>query len=161
MKNTKRCSGRPPHRTICTAPVITMRSHCALFACALALCLSQLSGLAVASSNAVSSCRADDAASADALGRRGGGAIAVDDGVDHKTREVIRRFLDSSPGNAQEYPFHIQGWRWHSMSLARDSLRLERLAQRLSDTNDDDGYSALERAADYVVDFNMAGMFRI
>ncbi|KAL9179193.1 hypothetical protein ACHAXT_008483 [Thalassiosira profunda] len=141
-----------------------MRSHCALFACALALCLSRLSGLAVASSHAASSsCRTDDrdAASADALGRRGGGAIGVDDGVDHKTMDVIRRFLDSSPGNAQEYPFHIQGWRWHSMSLARDSRRLERLARRLSDTNDDDGYSALERAADYVVDFNMAGLFRI
>ena len=47
------------------------------------------------------------------------------------------------------------------MSLARDARRLERLARRLSDTNDDDGYSALERAADYVVDFNMAGLFRI
>lgn len=53
------------------------------------------------------------------------------------------------------------------MSLERDSRRLERLATHLSNTNNiegegaSDSLAALEQAANYVVNFNMAGLFRI
>lgn len=55
------------------------------------------------------------------------------------------------------------------MSLIRDSKRLQRLADHLSansvkiddDTNAEDGYKALEEATNYVVNFNMAGLYRI
>mmetsp|Transcript_27509 Transcript_27509/g.58794 ORF Transcript_27509/g.58794 Transcript_27509/m.58794 type:complete len:279 (+) Transcript_27509:417-1253(+) len=57
--------------------------------------------------------------------------------------------------------------RWHFMSLVRDSRRLERLAMHLSNSNNiiegdgESGLAALEQAANYVVNFNMAGLFRI
>lgn len=49
------------------------------------------------------------------------------------------------------------------MSLIRDSGRLERLANKLSKNSDADssGLAALEQAANYVVKFNMAGLYRI
>lgn len=54
------------------------------------------------------------------------------------------------------------------MALVRDSKRLERLAKNLLLSNnskdDSDGQAdlaALEQAADYVINFNMAGLFRI
>lgn len=50
------------------------------------------------------------------------------------------------------------------MSLIRDSNRLERLAKFLLydvEGPDDSGLNALEKAADYVVNFNMAGLHRV
>ncbi|KAL3795717.1 hypothetical protein ACHAW5_004487 [Stephanodiscus triporus] len=97
----------------------------------------------------------------------GGGGIDVD------TRDVILRFLDCTTKRDEiveedDRPFHIQGWRWHSMSLIRDSRRLERLSRHLAnitkDRDDEEssfGFEALERAANYVINFNMAGLFRI
>lgn len=54
--------------------------------------------------------------------------------------------------------FHIQGWRWHTQSLARDAKRLSRLANA---ANSDEGYLDLKRATEYTVDFNMRGLHRI
>lgn len=109
---------------------------------------------------------------------RGGGGecgVAVDDGgagIDDDTRDVIRRFLDCTEENKtaeeeDDLPFHIQGWRWHSMSLIRDSRRLERLSMHLANHLTEEGedmeagFDALDQAANYVVNFNMAGLFRI
>lgn len=104
---------------------------------------------------------------------RGGGECGAtfndDDGggIDVDTRDVILRFLDCST-KEDDRPFHIQGWRWHSMSLIRDSRRLERLSRHLANITkerDDEesgfGFEALERAANYVININMAGLFRI
>lgn len=100
---------------------------------------------------------------------RGGGGGSADDAP----RDVILRFLrspspdDDDEGDAPSRAFHIQGWRWHSMSLMRDSYRLGRLVDRLSrggwgDGSDvREGLEALDRAAGYVVEFNMAGLFRV
>jgi hypothetical protein len=140
-----------------------------------------------------SSCHDAASSCAGSPGRvRGGGecgGVAADDGgggMDADAGDVIRRFLDcATTEDAEEgddHPFHIQGWRWHSMSLIRDARRLERLSRHLADLlaeweggddddddddddfDDDDvesGLDALDRAANYVVNFNMAGLFRI
>jgi len=53
------------------------------------------------------------------------------------------------------------------MSLIRDSRRLERLSMHLANHLTDEGegmeagFDALDQAANYVVNFNMAGLFRI
>jgi hypothetical protein len=95
-----------------------------------------------------------------------------DDGdINYNTRKVILRFLDCTTKDGQtvaedEFPFHIQGWRWHFMSLIRDSRRLERLSMHLANLTEEgdvekSGFEALDRAANYVINFNMAGLFRI
>ena len=57
--------------------------------------------------------------------------------------------------------FYIQGWRWHTLSLIRESNRLSQAAaamrhRRSSSTSED-----LLKAAEYVVNFNMRGLHRI
>ncbi|KAL3826666.1 hypothetical protein ACHAXA_001189 [Cyclostephanos tholiformis] len=106
---------------------------------------------------------------------RGGGecGITVDDDGDisDDTRKVILRFLNCATKDdkivaEEKFPFHIQGWRWHFMSLIRDSRRLERLSMHLANLTEEgdaeeSGFDALSRAANYVINFNMAGLFRI
>ena len=90
-------------------------------------------------------------------------------GIDTETRDVILRFLDTvtTKSETTTYPFHIQGWRWHFMSLSRDAQRLRRLANHLlsndgsGDDYDIDGFNALQEASNYVINFNMAGLYRI
>eukprot|EP00984_Skeletonema_dohrnii_P000637 scaffold195_cov118-Skeletonema_dohrnii-CCMP3373.AAC.9 len=86
-----------------------------------------------------------------------GGAIV--NSIDERTISVIKQFLTASSTDG----FLIQGWRWHCMSLIRDADRLERLAAHLSSNkvSDESGLEALVSAADYVVNFNMAGLYRI
>ena len=102
------------------------------------------------------SCRIDSIA-ADI---RGGDIV---NSIDGKTLTVIKQFLSESSTDRQNDEFLIQGWRWHCMSLIRDADRLERLAAHLSSNkvNDDSGLEALLSAADYTVNFNMAGLYRI
>ena len=59
--------------------------------------------------------------------------------------------------------FHVQGWRWHTMSLAREVSRLQNLALRLQSKESDDqqDLSALKDAAEYVIGFNMKGLHSI
>ena len=113
---------------------------------------------------------------------RGGAAVVLGGiRVDNKSKDVILRFLHNTSHNKGTHTkhnvkkldetFHIQGWRWHFMSLIRDSRRLERLASHLAniirEEEDDDsesvaaGLDALHRAANYVINFNMAGLYRI
>ena len=53
------------------------------------------------------------------------------------------------------------------MSLSRDAQRLRRLANHLlsndgsGDDYDIDGFNALQEASNYVINFNMAGLYRI
>lgn len=53
------------------------------------------------------------------------------------------------------------------MSLSRDAKRLQRLANHLlsndgsGDDYDIDGFNALQEASNYVINFNMAGLYRI
>lgn len=82
---------------------------------------------------------------------------------------VILRYLSTpslSPRQEESKPnFHVQGWRWHTMSLVRDTRRLERLARRLLSSYDhgDKGApsDAINTAAEHVINFNMKGLHRI
>jgi len=85
---------------------------------------------------------------------RGGGDVVS------SSTETIAKFLETvdSPGK-----FFIQGWRWHTMAFQRDCGRLEKLALRLLRSSDeyDVDEKPLEKASDYVIDFNMKGLHRI
>jgi len=74
--------------------------------------------------------------------------------------EGIGKFLASksrdSPSSLLEQ-FHIQGWRWHTKSLARDVGRLHRLALKTNVKTAE----TLKDGSDYVVGFNMMGLHKI
>jgi len=53
--------------------------------------------------------------------------------------------------------FHIQGWRWHTKSLARDAIRLQKLALKTDPNN----AVTLKDACDFVVGFNMMGLHKV
>lgn len=53
--------------------------------------------------------------------------------------------------------FHIQGWRWHTKSLARDAGRLQNLALKTDPNN----AVTLKDACDFVIGFNMMGLHRV
>jgi hypothetical protein len=72
--------------------------------------------------------------------------------------EHITRFLDSADNEGK---FHVQGWRWHTMSLVREADRLNKLARSLQDSSSDKDLPALTEAVDYVVGFNMKGLHKI
>lgn len=56
--------------------------------------------------------------------------------------------------------FHVQGWRWHTLSLARDARRLGALAANLS-RNATINDKSLEKAVYHVIEFNMKALHRI
>ena len=75
-------------------------------------------------------------------------------------QDEIQEFLESKSKESSSSlleNFHIQGWRWHTKSLARDAGRLHRLALK----TDPESATTLKEASDYVVDFNMVGLHRI
>jgi hypothetical protein len=80
-------------------------------------------------------------------------------GFDVAQQRVIANFLDS--GESGGGKFHVQGWRWHTMSLVRESDRLHKLARTLEESCQLDDLPALKKAVDYVVGFNMKGLHRI
>lgn len=87
-----------------------------------------------------------------------GGAV---ESIDERSVTIINQFLLTT-SESQNNDFFIQGWRWHCMALIRDAGRLKRLAEHLSNNKvDDSGLEALINAADYVVNFNMAGLYRV
>ena len=58
--------------------------------------------------------------------------------------------------------FHVQGWRWHTLSLARDLRRLGNLASRLmQDPTNNPEDKTLDKAVYHVIDFNMKALHRI
>ena len=90
-----------------------------------------------------------------AVGEASGDDLAL---LSHQ--DEIQEFLESKSKESSSSlleNFHIQGWRWHTKSLARDAGRLHRLALK----TDPDTASTLKEASDYVVDFNMVGLHRI
>jgi hypothetical protein len=80
--------------------------------------------------------------------------------VDATHEENIHKFLSSQSRNYESSlleQFQIQGWRWHTKSLARDAGRLQKLASKteLKSTK------ILKDACDFVVGFNMVGLHKI
>lgn len=86
-------------------------------------------------------------------------AVAAKKGEETTTQQIVEDFLASkrtSPSSLLEQ-FHVQGWRWHTKSLARDAGRLHKLALK----TDPNSATTLKDASDYVVGFNMVGLHRI
>jgi len=79
-----------------------------------------------------------------------------------QSEATLRNYLESSSPN-QTGKFYVQGWRWHTMSLVRESSRLQEFARNLTpdEAEDVDKLSALKTATDYVVGFNMKGLHSI
>jgi hypothetical protein len=73
--------------------------------------------------------------------------------------ERITRYLEESRENGGK--FHVQGWRWHTMSLVREAGRLQKLSSRMQASCRVEELPALRMAADYVVGFNMKGLHKI
>jgi hypothetical protein len=62
--------------------------------------------------------------------------------------------------------FYIQGWRWHTLSLIRDSDRLQKFANSLiqkggQQNKSQEKLQSLNQAVDHVIDFNLKGLQRI
>jgi len=67
-------------------------------------------------------------------------------------------------GEVSSDDFHVHGWRWHSLSFVRDAKRLERLALQLLKLGDDtreEDCAMLDKAAEHVIDFNLAGLTNV
>jgi hypothetical protein len=73
--------------------------------------------------------------------------------------ERISHYL--SAAEPSDGKFYVQGWRWHTMSLAREAGRLEKLASKMQMSCPEQDLPALRTAADYVVEFNMKGLHKI
>jgi hypothetical protein len=67
--------------------------------------------------------------------------------------EQLETFLQETDKSAT---FQIQGWRWHTMSLARQAERLQQLALRRPHD-----ISVIQRAVNHVVGFNMKALHQI
>lgn len=72
--------------------------------------------------------------------------------------QTLRRYIAESSTNSGR--FHVQGWRWHTMSVMREAERLQKLAQQMEQQDTAD-VSRLAKAADYVVDFNLKALHRV
>lgn len=74
---------------------------------------------------------------------------------------VVLRLEKFLSFEGQALPFHIQGWRWHLLSLQRDSIRLSELARKLGPSmNGNEETSSLKKAVDHVL-FNFKALQRI
>ena len=92
-----------------------------------------------------------------------GGGLGSSAVADVSSEEIMREYLEDA---SEVRKFHIQGWRWHTMSFAREAERLQKLALRLAaadqhqQTQETD-MSSLQQAADYVVNFNLKALHRV
>jgi hypothetical protein len=76
--------------------------------------------------------------------------------------ERINQYLaESMVTNGDGGKFHVQGWRWHTMSLVREAGRLQKLASTMLASCPAEDLTALRGAAEYVVGFNMKGLHKI
>lgn len=76
--------------------------------------------------------------------------------IDQSVQSTIRDFLDSNSPKSDK--FYIQGWRWHTLSLIRDTNRLANYASR---SMTKDKVTSTQKAVNHVIDFNLKGLYRI
>lgn len=80
-------------------------------------------------------------------------------------QEQINRYLETEEGAKGD--FYIQGWRWHTLSLAREARRLQKVAEKMYSASGSGSQSepldleSIKSAADYIVGFNMKGLHKI
>lgn len=72
-----------------------------------------------------------------------------------------------------EGKFHVQGWRWHTMSLMREAERLQKLAkhclnaqshhhnQQEGQQQQQESLQKLQKGVDYVIGFNLGALHRV
>ena len=77
---------------------------------------------------------------------------------DCHVHDVIRKFVSTSKASIEQ--FHIQGWRWHTMSLVREAERLARMARRFQ-SYEVAAWNPIASAVDYVIGFNLKGLHKI
>ena len=75
----------------------------------------------------------------------------------------LQKYSDDLANERNKPRFHIQGWRWHTLSLVRDTNRLEKLALQLLSNKklDDKSEKDIDSAASHVIDFSMKGLHGI
>lgn len=73
-----------------------------------------------------------------------------------EAQEQLRSFLQNDDPKGTTAVFHIQGWRWHTMSLLHEAERLHQLAVRRSNDS-----TAVAQAIEYVVGFQMKALHKI
>lgn len=79
----------------------------------------------------------------------------IHDGV----ASTIRKFLETNPPKSDK--FYIQGWRWHTLSLIRDTDRLANYVRVVLGNPTTEKMDSTQRAVNHVVDFNLKGLYRI
>lgn len=80
----------------------------------------------------------------------------------HKNKAHVNSFIPKYPKKVESNgTFHVQGWRWHTLSMVREVNRLRILAENMSHLHMEPDVDRLKRAAEYVIEFNMAGLHRI
>ena len=75
-----------------------------------------------------------------------------------KDEKLIQDYLKGQTPSLHD--FHIQGWRWHTMSLVREAERLLALAKRFQRKSVEER-QPLVQATDYVIGFNLKGLHKI
>lgn len=79
--------------------------------------------------------------------------------IDQSVQSTIQKFLDSHSPKSDK--FYIQGWRWHTLSLIRDTDRLAHYARATLRSLTRDKIASTQKAVDHVIDFNLKGLYRI
>lgn len=80
----------------------------------------------------------------------------------HDSSPNITTILDFIHENSSsDKSFHVQGWRWHTLSLARDVRRLGTFASLMAQNATIDVNESLEKAVYHVIQFNMKALHRI
>jgi hypothetical protein len=74
--------------------------------------------------------------------------------------ETLRRLL-TNESDVRGGKFHVQGWRWHTMSVMREAERLQKLAHKMDSCHEQLDLVQLRKAVDYVVDFNLKALHRV
>lgn len=85
----------------------------------------------------------------------------VDDAHDSSphTDKIIKFIHENS---SSDKSFHVQGWRWHTRSLARDVRRLGTLCSHVAQNATINIHDkSLEKAVYHVIQFNMKALHRI
>jgi type II secretory pathway predicted ATPase ExeA len=85
----------------------------------------------------------------------------VDDAHDTSPHtDKILKFINEN--SSSDKSFHVQGWRWHTHSLARDVRRLGTLCSQVAQNATINIHDkSLEKAVYHVIQFNMKALHRI
>lgn len=113
--------------------------------------------LFVVAASPASSCHSSTTTSVAAYENADGTCLNED--IHPSVQSTILDFLTSNPPKSDK--FYIQGWRWHTLSLLRDTNRLANHARTALRFLTDDKIESTQKAVNHVIDFNLKGLYRI